>query len=148
VRAAGADYICHFVNTGVPHVVVQVADAATAEVQSAGAAIRRHERYAPAGTNVNFVSVTGPRSMAIRTYERGVEAETGACGSGAVASALVAARLGLVALPVSLRTVLGHQLIVDAEPAGADFKSVRLTGPAEHVFRGTIKYPGTAGGTR
>jgi diaminopimelate epimerase len=146
VRVAGADFVCHFVNTGVPHVVVPVGDPAKIEVESIGSAIRRHERYAPAGTNVNFVSVTGPRAMAIRTYERGVEAETGACGSGAVAAALVAARLGLAGLPVSLRTSLGHELVVCAEPAGEGFESVRLTGPAEYVFRGTVEYPEPAGG--
>jgi len=148
VRVAGADFVCHFVNTGVPHVVVPVGDPGKIEVESIGSAIRRHERYAPAGANVNFVSVTGPRCMAIRTYERGVEAETGACGSGAVAAALVAARLGLAGLPVSLRTRLGHELVVDAEPAGEGFESVRLTGPAEYVYRGTMEYPASARGTR
>ncbi len=80
----------HFIDTGVPHTVVFVEALQEADVNSLGALIRNHPRFAPRGTNVNFVEHTRENMVSVRTYERGVEAETLACGTGAVASALVA----------------------------------------------------------
>jgi diaminopimelate epimerase len=142
VQVLGRQELCHYVNTGVPHAVLIVEDVDGTDVQSLGGAIRRHQRFMPDGANVNFIAVTGAASLSMRTYERGVEAETGACGSGAVASALVAARLGLISLPATLRTCMGYDLTVDAEHAGDVFSAVCLSGPADHVFRGTLEYPG------
>src|SRR4029077_19271030 len=83
----------HFVNSGVPHVVVPVDDLEKVDVFGLGSAIRRHELFAPNGANANFLKERGERQIAIRTYERGVESETLACGTGVVASALIFAAL-------------------------------------------------------
>ena len=79
----------HFINSGVPHVVIPVAKIDDADVRGDGAAIRHHQMFSPNGTNVNFIEKRGPNEIAIRTYERGVEDETLACGTGIVASALI-----------------------------------------------------------
>lgn len=121
----------HFVNSGVPHAVVVVDDLAAIDVPALGSFIRRHALFAPAGTNADFIQVLGPEALAIRTYERGVEAETLACGTGIVAAALVAEKLGLVRAPVRVRAAGGDELEVGLAP-------LTLTGPAEHSFRGTI----------
>lgn len=121
----------HFVNTGVPHAVAVVDDLAAVDVPALGAFIRRHPLFAPAGTNADFIQVRGPDSLAIRTYERGVEGETLACGTGILAAALVAEKLGLVRAPVRVRAAGGDELEVGLTP-------LTLTGPAEHLFRGTL----------
>ena len=123
----------HFVNTGVPHAVAVVDDLATVDVPALGAFIRRHPLFAPAGTNADFIQTTGPDSLSIRTYERGVEAETLACGTGIVAAALVAEKLGLVRSPVRVKAAGGDVLEVGFAP-------LTLTGPAEHTFQGAIDY--------
>lgn len=123
----------HFVNSGVPHAVVVVADIAAVDVPAQGSFIRHHALFAPAGTNADFIQVTGPDSLAIRTYERGVEAETLACGTGIAAAALVAEKLGWVRSPVRVTTAGGDSLEVSVFP-------LTLTGPAEHSFRGQIDY--------
>jgi len=132
-----------FVNSGVPHAVVEPPDLAACDVQKTGSAIRYHADFAPKGTNANFIRVTGPRSLAIRTYERGVEGETLACGTGIVASALVAARTGRVSAPVSVTAASGDVLTVDFKLAGDTATHVTLLGPAAHVFQGTVDYPKT-----
>ena len=81
--------IVHFVNSGVPHVVVPVAQVGDAAVSRDGSAIRHHEMFSPNGANVNFLEKRGADKIAVRTYERGVEDETLACGTGVVASALI-----------------------------------------------------------
>lgn len=129
-----------FVNSGVPHAVVEPEDLAACDVQKMGAGIRYHADFAPKGTNANFIQVTGPRSLKIRTYERGVEGETLACGTGIVASALVAARTGRVSAPVSVTAASGDVLTVDFKLAGDGATDVTLLGPAAHVFQGTVDY--------
>ncbi|HHX97472.1 MAG TPA: diaminopimelate epimerase [Kiritimatiellia bacterium] len=133
ITAADTTWPLHFVNSGVPHAVLNVDDVATVNVAQLGPLIRHHALFAPAGTNVNFVQVTGTNSLAIRTFERGVEAETLACGTGMVAAALLATKLNWVQPPVTLTTAGGDQLIVELDP-------LTLTGPAEHSFRGTINH--------
>jgi len=131
---------CHRVTVGVPHAVIVVDDLAGVDVAGTGRSVRMHAAFAPAGTNVDFIAPSGRSSLSIRTYERGVEAETGACGSGAVAACLAAARLGLIELPATARTRLGYELSVAAEAAGDSFDRVRLGGTAEYVFAGTVRY--------
>jgi diaminopimelate epimerase len=128
----------HFVNSGVPHVVIEAEDLQSIDLASLGAAIRYHDHFKPKGTNVNFISVTGPDSLTVRTYERGVEAETLACGTGMVACGLVAGSLGRVSTPVHITCASGDVLDVNyqARPNGAE--QVTLTGPAVHVFKGQI----------
>ena len=99
-----------------------------------GRALRNHERFGAAGANVDFVSRRGPDRVAMRTYERGVEGETLACGSGAIARALWAAAAGARS-PVSIATAGGDELIVGFVPEGDGF-DVTLAGPAEVAFRG------------
>lgn len=140
IRAAGRELVFGFVNTGVPHVVVEVDDLDACDVAGVGAAIRHHERFAPAGTNANFYAATGPNSLRVRTYERGVEAETLACGTGIVAAALVAARQGRVSLPAEVTPTGGYLLSVEGSLRADRVDDVTLVGPAEHVFRGTLEY--------
>jgi diaminopimelate epimerase len=128
----------HFMNTGVPHAVVYVADAERAEVVAQGRAIRRSAIF-PRGTNVNFVQLTGSGTLVVRTYERGVEDETLACGTGVVAAALVTHRVQGLALPLCVKVRGGDVLTVDARGQGEVFHEVTLTGPATEVFSGEIK---------
>jgi diaminopimelate epimerase len=128
----------HFINSGVPHVVVPVDDLEKADVRGLGSAIRRHELFAPKGANVNFLKARGERQIAIRTYERGVEDETLACGTGVVASALIFAAMKNVAGPIGVLVRGGNELQVGFDRAGDQFKNVTLTGPADFVFDGTI----------
>lgn len=130
-----------FVNTGVPHAVIVTATEMDGSVQALGAAVRHHSDFAPSGTNVDFVTVTGPCALSVRTYERGVEQETLACGTGIVAAALVAARRGLVTPPVAVRSAGGETLQVDFRRDGDAVSDVRLTGPAVYVCRGTALHP-------
>ena len=129
----------HFVNSGVPHVVLVVEDLAHADVANIGAAIRYHAQFQPAGTNVNLIEITGPDSLSIRTYERGVEAETLACGTGMVAAGLVAGSLGLVSIPVKITCASGDILQINYEASEHGATNVTLTGPAVHVFKGEIE---------
>ena len=134
----GEDAKVHYINSGVPHVVVAVARVDVVNVFARGRAIRRHEMFSPAGANVNFIEKRGPRKISIRTYERGVEDETLACGTGVVASALVFAATENVDGPINVTVRSGSELSVDFKWAGEKFTNVTLTGPAEFAFEGTI----------
>ncbi|MCF7838467.1 MAG: diaminopimelate epimerase [Candidatus Marinimicrobia bacterium] len=134
-----------FVNSGVPHVVVEVPDVTQVDVAGWGAAIRHHADFAPAGANANFITVTGPGALRIRTYERGVEAETPACGTGIAAAALVAGRQGRVTPPVAVTCAAGETLHVDFQLTAEGAEGVTLTGPATHVFEGVLRYAPAAG---
>ena len=128
-------------NSGVPHAVVEVQDLDACDVHKLGAAIRYHKDFAPAGVNANFIRVTGPQSLRVRTYERGVEAETLACGTGIVASALVAARMGRVKPPVRVTAGGGDVLTVTFNSTESGAENATLLGPAVHVFQGDLQYP-------
>lgn len=130
-----------FVNTGVPHAIVPVDDLGAADVEGEGRRIRRSAEFAPEGTNVDFVKYDPPGSLAIRTYERGVEAETGACGTGSVAAALVGVAQHGLAFPVRVTTARGYELVVDGAWDGRRFSSVALTGPVKRVFEGVVDVP-------
>ena len=129
----------HCLNTGVPHAVIFVPDADTAMVQRLGAEVRHHQQFLPKGTNVNFVQTLGPGSIRVRTYERGVEGETLACGTGVTASALVASRVHRFASPIQVQVQSGDVLEVGFQDHGGAFSDVQLTGPAEVVFEGRIE---------
>jgi diaminopimelate epimerase len=141
VEAAGRVWPYSFVNSGVPHVVIRVDAIDELDVGRAGAAIRRHPDFQPAGTNVNFIEIVGPDRLRIRTFERGVESETWACGTGIVAAVLVAARSGWARPPVRVDTARGFTLFVDFSVAGDEVRDVTLEGPAAYVFRGCLWYP-------
>src|SRR6188472_1668801 len=128
----------HFVNSGVPHVVIAVAKIDDADVRRDGAAIRHHQMFSPNGANVNFIEKRGPNKIAIRTYERGVEDETLACGTGIVASALIFAATEKSSSPITVLARGGDELQVGFEKVDGSFRNVTLTGPAEFVFQGEI----------
>jgi diaminopimelate epimerase len=129
----------HSLNTGVPHAVLFVPDADQAMVQNLGAEIRYHKHFAPRGTNVNFVQILGPGSIRVRTYERGVEGETLACGTGVTASALIAAKLQGFKSPVQVKVQGGDTLEVSFREDAGGFREVHLSGPADFVFDGQIE---------
>ena len=139
LQIEGEDATVNYINTGVPHVVVPVSRIDVVDVRSRGAAIRYHEMFSPKGANANFLEKRGPRKIAIRTYERGVEDETLACGTGVVASALIFAAMEKTDGPIGVLVRGGSELTVDFEGDGKNFRAVTLTGPAEFVFEGTIE---------
>jgi diaminopimelate epimerase len=136
---AGENRAVHFINSGVPHVVIPVAKIDDADVRGDGAAIRNHKMFSPKGANVNFIEKRGANKIAIRTYERGVEDETLACGTGIVASALILATTEESSSPITVLARGGDELQVGFEKIGASFRNVTLTGPAEFIFEGTIE---------
>ncbi|EPR44655.1 Diaminopimelate epimerase [Desulfovibrio sp. X2] len=129
----GEKLTAHFVNTGVPHTVIFVDDVKSVDVARLGRAVRFHTRFAPAGTNVNFAQVTGKGSALLRTYERGVEGETLACGTGACATTVLAHALGLTGPEVAVTTSGGQELTITYAD-GAVF----LRGKAEISFAGEL----------
>jgi len=131
----------NFVNSGVPHAIVPVDDLAAADVAGEGRRIRFSGKFAPDGTNVDFVAYSPPNALSIRTYERGVEAETGACGTGAVAAALVGVAQHGLSFPVRVETALGYELAVDGSWDGCRFSSITLAGPVKRVFDGVVDVP-------
>jgi diaminopimelate epimerase len=138
VPLAGHSRTGYFINTGVPHLVYLSDHLDGEDVQAVGSATRWHEVFKPAGTNVNFVQINGPHKLRIRTYERGVEGETLACGTGAVAAALVAAALRKTTSPVTVTTRGGDKLIVSFIQDGEEFTDLHLEGAAEVVCEGTL----------
>jgi diaminopimelate epimerase len=138
VALRGGKTTVHSVDTGVPHAVLYVPDADQAMVQSLGAEIRGHAHFAPRGTNVNFVELRGANAIRVRTYERGVEGETLACGTGVTAAALITAELHHFTSPVRVQVQGGDMLEVGFEKKEGQFANVRLTGPAEFAFEGRI----------
>lgn len=129
----------HSVNTGVPHAVVFVPEVEKVAVQRLGAELRYHGIFAPRGTNVNFVQTLEPGLIRVRTYERGVEGETQACGTGITASALVTARVHKFKSPIRVKSQGGDQLEVAFQDSAGRFSEVTLTGPADFVFTGQIE---------
>jgi len=126
-----------FLNTGVPHAVLFVPDLEKIDLAGTGRGIRTHRVFAPRGTNVNFVRVKDG-VLWIRTYERGVEGETLACGTGAVAAGLLSAAHGFVRPPVSVRTRGGEVLTVHFDPGKKGFGVVYLEGDTSWSCDGVI----------
>jgi len=138
IRIENTTLFVHSINTGVPHVVHFVRDPDDFDVFNTGRAIRRHEHYQPAGTNANFAAILDNHTLRVRTYERGVEDETLACGTGSVASALIAARKGLVESPVDVRVQSGETLRIHFERTEEGFTKVYLEGNAKVVYQGML----------
>ncbi len=128
----------HYINTGVPHAILLVDDVGDIDVVSLGRAIRYHPAFQPAGTNVNFVEVVDSSCLKVRTYERGVEDETLACGTGSSASACICTLLGRVLPPVRVITKGGEVLTVYLEQDEGNITSLFLEGKASLVFEGGI----------
>ncbi|MDD5422236.1 MAG: diaminopimelate epimerase [Candidatus Omnitrophota bacterium] len=132
-------YKMDFIDTGVPHVVHFVKDLDKVDVKNLGSHIRNHGEFSPEGTNADFVQVAGKNTIKVRTYERGVEDETLACGTGSVASAIIAAEAEKMASPITVETRGGEKLKVYFEIADGNFRNVYLEGKARLVFEGAIQ---------
>lgn len=131
-------YTVDSINTGVPHAVYFVDDADSCDVFSMGRKTRYHDHYQPRGTNANFVEWVDRHTLVVRTYERGVEDETLACGTGCVASTLIAAWKGLVESPVDIRVRSGEILRIYFEKTTQGFQKVYLEGGAKVICEGAL----------
>lgn len=133
------------VHVGVPHVVTVAPDVdVMGDFDTWGRNIRHHDALKPEGANANLIHRIAPDTIRMRTWERGVEAETLACGTGAVASAVIAVTRSLVSQPVHVMTSSGRPLTVTWNQDGETAKNVRLTGEARFVARGTLDPEGFA----
>lgn len=139
IPVAAGTAVVHHINTGVPHVVQFVEDVAKIDLRPAGAELRFHPAFKPRGANANFAQVTAGGLVLIRTYERGVEDETLACGTGVTATGILAHLVHGVALPVRLRVAGGDELLVNFTRQGDMIRDVTLTGPAKTVFSGVME---------
>jgi diaminopimelate epimerase len=126
-----------FIDTGVPHVVVPVADIEAIDIKPDGSEIRYHQRFQPAGTNVNFICRQGDEIL-IRTYERGVEDETLACGTGSVAAAIVSQAEFGTGSPVTIITRSGIRLSISFERTSGDVCNIFLEGPVVEPYSGSF----------
>lgn len=133
-------YHLNFVDTGVPHVVHFVDDLERIDVKNLGAHIRGHNEFSPEGTNADFVKIVNKHNIRIRTYERGVEDETLACGTGAVASAIIAAESEKMPSPITVETRGGERLKVYFEMVDGEFRNVYLEGAAQLIYEGEMDY--------
>ncbi len=150
INVSGREIKADFINTGVPHTVVFVEGLDKINVDSIGSEIRYHDEFKPKGSNVNFVETIDGSNIKIRTYERGVEGETLACGTGSVASAIISTLKAQGSTPNhSLRSGTGHGLKVNVHTKGGvlkvefdkiknKIKNVYLEGEAREVFKGNI----------
>ncbi len=138
LKLNGTLYQIHAVNTGVPHAVFFVSNLEKLETASLGPVIRHHKFFKPAGTNVNWARIASPHEIAIRTFERGVEGETLACGTGAVACAVIGTVLGKLQPPVQILTASGEQLTVGFRQEKKPWEDLYLEGPAKILFEGVI----------
>ncbi len=135
----GKPYRFHSVNTAVPHAVHLVSSLEAIDLRRLGPSIRSHRAFRPAGTNVDLVQVISPHRIRIRTYERGVEAETLACGTGAVAAVVVGAAFKKLKSPVQVTPPSKEPLVVSfVEGQGGSVHRLTLEGPARICFRGVI----------
>ncbi|PKN85180.1 MAG: diaminopimelate epimerase [Deltaproteobacteria bacterium HGW-Deltaproteobacteria-1] len=134
----GSPCLLDLIDTGVPHAVSFVDDLETCAVVGTGRQIRRHDSFQPRGTNANFACVTGRQNMKVRTYERGVEDETLACGTGVVASVLAAAGRGLVDSPVEVTVQSGEVLRVYFTRRDDHFEEIYLEGKVKMVYQGLL----------
>ncbi|RHY22447.1 hypothetical protein DYB32_009500 [Aphanomyces invadans] len=142
LQLAGGPHVVHSITIGVPHAVLFVANVAAIDVPRQGSDVRHHPRFGPHGTNVNFVHVVGLNHLWARSFERGVEGETLACGTGVVAAALVAAAVHGFTSPVTVDVQSGAALQIHFDqPSSNDleFTNVVLIGPAEATFSGTVE---------
>jgi len=138
IVAAGRKVMLDSINTGVPHAVEFVRSLASVDVLRSGRAIRTHSAFAPAGTNVNFVQIGNGGRIEVRTYERGVEGETLACGTGVVASSILSSLRRGIRPPIRVRTRGGDLLTVDFALEADRARKVTLQGPARIVYTGVL----------
>ena len=133
-----------FINTGVPHTVIIADNLENVDIKNIGNKIRFHKDFQPAGTNVNFIKFNGDNSISVRTYERGVEDETLACGTGSTASALIASLKKGLESPVSVKTKSGLILKIHFDRKNlisGNFAELNLflEGDAEKIYDGIVE---------
>ncbi len=133
------EYNVHYLNTGVPHIVNFVTDIEAIDFSFLGSRIRHHPTFHPEGVNVNFACISPKEQILMRTYERGVEGETFACGTGATAVALSAANVYNIKPPIEIRARSGNPINIDFSPG--DHKHITMRGASSHVFTGHITIP-------
>ncbi|MCB4792036.1 MAG: diaminopimelate epimerase [Elusimicrobia bacterium] len=143
LKVGEKEFDVSFIDTGVPHTVVAVSNIDKIDVCGLGQMIRYHKEFSPAGTNVDFIQKKNENTIYVRTYERGVEDETLACGTGVVASAIIASMKKLVKEPVHCITRGGDTLYVSFTLNTEDdfispVSNVHLEGPAEVTFTGSV----------
>lgn len=138
IEVSDGIFYFYFINTGVPHVVIFEETIDAFPVKKIGHEIRHHSHFEPQGTNVNFVRILDAGHIEIRTYERGVEDETLACGTGSTASAIVSALVGKCSSPIEVRTYGGERLKVSFDQHMYDIRNVYLEGKAQFIYEGTI----------
>ena len=131
-------YKVSFADTGVPHVVHFVEDIDNINVKAMGESIRYHKEFSPHGANVDFVQVIDKHTIKVRTYERGVEDETLACGTGVVASAVISAEADKLGSPITVYTKSGEALKVYFDLVDNHFRNVYLEGRARLVYKGRM----------
>jgi diaminopimelate epimerase len=127
------------INTGVPHAVVMVEQVADVDVVTLGREIRLHQTFAPAGTNANFVQRSKGNAIEIRTYERGVEDETLACGTGAIAGAIISASRFKMNSPVDVKTRSGEYLTIYFSAKDGQFDDIYMEGGARIIYSGELQ---------
>ena len=138
LTVAGQSLPFYFVEVGVPHAVIFRDDLQRFPVERVAPLIRRHEHFKPRGTNVNFAKVTGHSRIRVRTYERGVEAETLACGTGSTASAIVSVLAGYCKPPVTVETQGGEELQISFDYDRFHVYNLSLAGKARFVYEGVL----------
>jgi len=136
--ADGQTFILDSLDTGVPHAVVFAEDVNDYDVAGHGRLIRYHQRFAPRGTNVDFAMVLDQHNMKVRTYERGVEGETLACGTGCVAAVLAAATHQLVESPTDVLVQSGETLRIYFSKEGGAFCEIYLEGKVKIIYQGML----------
>jgi len=138
IEVGGRKIKVNFINTGVPHAIIFVEGVDKIDAEGIGSQIRYHDEFKPKGTNVNFLEIIDDNNIKIRTYERGVEGETLACGTGSVASAIISGtNLKGPDIKVNVHT-RGGILKVEFQKIGGKIKNVYLEGEAKKVFIGGI----------
>ena len=138
VKVKGQMVTGDYIVAGVPHFIVPVQNVAQIDVAKLGRELRLSDAFEPDGTNVDFVQFIAPAKAVMRTYERGVEEESGACGTGAMAAAVVGVETKGLSLPMRVRTSGGYELVVDGDWRRRKATGFTLTGPVKKVFEGEV----------
>ncbi|MBW7887048.1 MAG: diaminopimelate epimerase [Bacteroidetes bacterium] len=139
-------FIVHYIDTGSPHCVLflnknhSLKDLEEIDVIQIGKSLRYHSKFSPKGTNVNFVQLIGDNKIKIRTYERGVEDETLACGTGSIASAVLSSLLYEYISPIGVKVKSGETLEISFKKIMEDIKEVKLKGSAKNIFVGEYEF--------
>jgi len=138
IQVGSDTFDMNFLNTGVPHAIMFMKQIDSFDMALWGPRVRSHPMFLPHGTNFNIATPPADGEVAIRTYERGVEGETLACGTGATAAALAAARVYDAPSPVRVRTASNETLEIGFQRDGDQFSQVTLTGPANRIYTGEV----------